>query len=119
MHSDFRGLATSFKHIAEITANRMRKRNVRHNAFAKKRRLLRARAGAIEKLIGNHHIERRVFLLQRSDGGRRTDAFDAEQFHRVDIGAKRKLRRRETMAPPMTRQKRDALVFQSAQDEAI
>src|SRR5258707_7443279 len=97
----------------------MRKRDVRDHAVAKERRLSRSGAGAIEKLIRNHHVERRILLLQRTDRGSRQDALDSQKLHRVDVRAKRNFRGREPMTDAMTRQKRYPLAFDGADDEPI
>jgi hypothetical protein len=55
------------QYIAKTPTNRMRKRNVRDNPFTEERRLSHSPARAIKKLIGNHHIERRILFLQRTN----------------------------------------------------
>src|SRR6185369_6771478 len=97
----------------------MRKRNVRDNAFAKERRLFHASTCPIEKLIRNHHVERRVLLLQRSDCRRRENTLDTKQLHRIDIRAEWNFRRRQAMTTPVTRQERNAFAFECAYDERI
>src|SRR5215213_3248860 len=97
----------------------MRKRDVRDDAVTKERRLPDARTRPIKKLIGNDHIKRRVFFLQRSDCRRRQDSLDPQQFHRVDIGAKRNFSGRETMTASVSRQKSNALAFESPNHKRV
>src|SRR5262249_38663758 len=111
--------ACLLQHISESPANRMRKRHVRHNPFAKKRRLLHAPAGPIEKLIGNHHIERRILFLQRSDCRRRENTLNTKELHRIDVRAKWNFCRRESMTTPVTRQESNSFTFERADDERI
>ena len=79
--------------------------DVRHQAFAEKRR--DAPAGAVEELIGNDEIERTMLFLERADRAQRDDALHAERFHAVDVGAKVELRGRRAMAASVPRQERD------------
>src|SRR6185295_10741819 len=112
--------ATRFlQHITKSPTNRMCKRNVRDNPFTKECRLLHARSCAIEKLIGNHHVERRVLLLQRSDRRRRENTLDTKQLHRVDVRAKWNFSRRQSMTNTVTRQESNSFTFGCADDERI
>src|SRR5438034_154960 len=88
MHFHFGHFAGLFEHIAQGATHRMRERDMSDDAFAKESRFARPRAGAVEKLFGNNHVERRILLLQRTDRGRGQDALDAKQFHRIDVSAK-------------------------------
>jgi hypothetical protein len=56
-------------HFGKLRANRIGEADMRHQAFAEKRGDAAARA--IEKLIGDHELQRRVFFLERSDGAQR------------------------------------------------
>jgi hypothetical protein len=73
-----------------------------------------AAARAIEELIGDHEIERLVFFLQRADGTQRYDAFYAEGFHPIDVGAEVQLGGRNAMAAPVPREKGDLMAFELA-----
>src|ERR1043165_6980831 len=79
----------------------------------------RARARAVEELFGADHVERRVTLLQRADRLGRKYLLDAEQLHRVDVRAERKLRRQKAVAATVARQEGDALAFERAHDERV
>ena len=68
-----------------------------------------AAARAIDELIGNDEIERRVLLFQAADRARRQDAFDAERLEAVDVGAEVQLRRHQPVADAVPRQERHAL----------
>src|SRR6185369_1328190 len=97
----------------------MRKRNVRDNAFAKERRLFHTPTCPIEKLIRNHHVERRVLLLQRSDCRRRENTLDTKQLHRIDVRAEWNFSRRQAMTTSVTRQESNAFAFKRPDDERI
>src|SRR5215212_12193053 len=97
----------------------MCKRNVRDNSLTKERRLLHTPARAIEELIGNDHIERRILLLQRSNRRGRENTLDTKQLHRIDVRAKWNFCRRKTMTAPVTRQESNAFAFERADDERV
>ena len=86
---------------------------MRHEPFAEERRDAPARA--VEKLVGNHEIERPVLLLQRSHGAQRENALDAERLHPEDVRAKVQLRWRDAMPARMARQEGDLAARESAQ----
>src|SRR6185369_4941403 len=73
----------------------------------------------IEKLIRNHHIQRRILLLQRTNRRSRENTLDTKQLHRIDVRAKRNFCRRESMTTPVSRKKSNALAFECADDERI
>ena len=92
-------------HARELRTDGMREADVRDQALAEKRR--DAPTGAIDKLIGNHEIERLVLFFERSDRAQRQNALHAQRLESVDIGAKIQLRRRNPVTTPVPRQKRD------------
>ena len=61
--------------------------------------------GTIKKLVGNHKIERLVFLLQRSHRRDRNNAFDAKLLKAVNVGAKIDLGRQKHMPSAVPREK--------------
>ena len=91
--------------LRELRADGMREADVRDQAFAEERRDASARA--VDELIRNHEVERLVFFLERADRAERENAFHAQRFHSVDVGAEIQLRRRDAMAAAVARQKRD------------
>ncbi len=92
-------------HSGKLRAHRIGEADVRHQAFAKKSGDPAARA--VEKLVGDHELQRRMFFLQRSHRAERHDALDAQRLESVNIRAKVQLRRRMAMAAAVARQKRD------------
>src|SRR6185369_7183573 len=119
MRLHVRSATRLLQHITQTPTNRMCKRNVRDNPFAKERRLPHAPARPIEKLIGNHHIQRRILLLQRTNRRSRENTLDTKQLHRIDVRAKRNFCRRQAMTTPVSRKESNALTFQFADDERI
>src|SRR5215475_10347663 len=87
------------------------------HAFAEEGRDTPARA--VEELIGDHDVHRRIPLLQRADRRGRNDTFDAKQFHRIDVGAKRQFGWRDAMAAPVPRQEGYARAFERPYNEVI
>src|SRR5581483_6482816 len=77
------------EHIAKVAAHGMSKRDVRRDSFANKSRFASAGSRAIKELLGNHHVERRILFLQRTNRRRRPNSLDAEQLHPVDVRAER------------------------------
>ena len=75
--------------------------------------------GAIEKLIGDQKIQRRQVVAQRAYRADGNDAFDAEHFHRADVGAVVDVARRIHVAAAVTREKCHALPFQRADDDCV
>src|SRR5512132_2065186 len=59
-------LARLFKHVAQFLANGMSESHMRHDALTKEGRFTRACSSPVKKLIGNHHVERCVPLLERT-----------------------------------------------------
>src|SRR6185369_1769115 len=110
-------LTRLFQHVTQPATDGMRKRNMSHNSFAKERRFFHTCPRPIEKLIGNHHVQRRVLLLQGTDSRRRENAFNAQQLHRVDVSAKRNLSRNQTVTASMTRKKCNSFTFERSDDE--
>src|ERR1043166_9412371 len=97
----------------------MRKRYMRHDPLAEKRRFAEPRPHAIEKLIGNDHVGRRILLLQRSHGGGGKNSFNAQQLHPINVGAEWQFGRCEFMTTTVTWQKGNPLAFQRADDEFV
>src|SRR5947209_10452055 len=93
----------------------MSERDVRHEAAAEER--ADAPSGAVEELIGHDDVERLVLLFQAADRARRYDPLDAEHLECVDVRAEIELRRKDPMADAMSRQERDALAAERADDE--
>src|SRR5262245_9733018 len=71
---------------------------------------------AVVELIRDQDIERTVFLLETPDGARRENPLDAECFEPVDVRAKIELRRQDSVARSVAREKRDALASKPADD---
>src|SRR5262249_40617627 len=95
----------------------MSERDVRDQAFAEKRR--NAPARAVEELLGDDDVCRRVLFLQSADRRSGYDSLDAQQFQGVDVGAKRQFGRRDAMPAPMPRQKGDTRAFERPDDEVV
>ena len=69
---------------AQARAEGVRQGDVGHGAFAEE--ALGAIPGAIDELIGDHHVQGRNLLLQGANRGGREDPAHAEGAHRPDIG---------------------------------
>ena len=92
----------------------MRKPHVCDETMAEER--ADAAPGPIEELIGHDDVERLVLLPQAADRAGREDPLDAEHLEAVDIRAEIQLRRQDSVARAVARQKRDALAAQRADD---
>ena len=88
----------------------MREADVGHDAVAEER--AGAGLGAVEELVRDHDVLRRVLLLQAADRAGREDALDAELLEAVDVGAEVQLGRHHAVAGAVTRQERHALAAQ-------
>src|SRR6476469_10816001 len=119
MRLDISNLARLFKDVTQVTANRMRKGDVRDDALAKEGGFASTSARAIEKLIRDHHVERSILFLQRTNGGCRKYSLDSQHFHGIDVGAIRNFSGRKTVATPVSRQKGDGFAFKRTDDEAV
>jgi hypothetical protein len=97
----------------------MRESYVGHDAVSEEGRFARPGAGAIKELSGNHHVERRILLLQRTHGRRREDPLNPEQFHAVNIRSKWNFAGRESMSATVTGKKGNAFAFQSADNKFV
>src|SRR5262245_15039949 len=91
--------------------------DVRDHSLAEESRDAPARS--VEELIGDDDVHRRVPLLQRTHRRGRNYTFDSQQFHRIDVGAKRQLGRHEPMAAPVPRQEGDASALERTQNEVV
>ena len=69
--------------------------------------VLRAPAGAVEELRGEHDVARLVLLLEAADCGDADDPADTERAQRVDICAVIQLMRHDAMAAAVAGQKVD------------
>src|SRR5262245_7955366 len=78
-----------------------------------------APARAVEKLLGDDDVCRRILFLERADRRSRNDPLDAQQFHCVNVGSKRQFSRRDAVSAAMPRQKGDASAFESPDDEVV
>src|SRR5215207_9772136 len=114
-----RHAAGLLQHVAHIMTDRVRERDVADDALAEEGRFVRARAGAVEELVGDDHVERRVLLLERADGRGRKYPLDAEQLHGVDVGAEGQLGRQVLVPAAVARQEGHALAFERADDEGV
>ena len=94
-------LARSLDHGRQLSAYRIGKSNVRHYSATEKR--IDAMPCAIEELVGNHKIQRLVFLLQRPDGGNRNNSLDSKLLEAMDIGAEIQLTGKNPVPAPMPR----------------
>ena len=74
----------------------MREADMRDQAFAEKRRHPAARA--VDKLIGDHEIERLVLFLERPHRAQRKNPLHAQRLESVNVRAEIQLRRRNAMA---------------------
>ena len=101
----------------QLCADRIAESDVRHDAIAEKS--VDPMAGAIEELIGNHKIERLVFFLQRSDGGNRDDALNAELFEAVNIGAKIEFAGQNAVAATVAGEKGDLAAFECSENVSV
>jgi hypothetical protein len=75
--------------------------------------------GAVEELIGDQELARLEIFPERAHGTDRDDALHAEEFHGVDVGAEVEFRRKDAVAAAVAGEERDALSFQSAEDEGV
>ena len=92
---------------AEIRADRMSEGHVHHDALAGEEGA-DAPVGPIEELVGHHHVQRRVLLLEAADRAGREDPLDAQKLESEDVGAEVELRRRDPVTGPVPREKRHA-----------
>ena len=97
-----------------MRTNRVGEADVRHQAFAEERRHTPARA--IDELIGDHEIARRMLFPQATDGAEREDPFDAQFLESINVGAEVQLRRADAVAAAVARQEGDGLAFEFADD---
>src|SRR3984957_11689692 len=103
-------LARGLHHRRQFSTHRLGKRNVGHHAATEKR--IHTMPRAIEKLIGNHKLQRFMLFLQRSHGRNRNDPLHPELFEPVNIRAKIQLAGQNAVPAPMPRQKRHLAPFQ-------
>jgi hypothetical protein len=75
--------------------------------------------GPIHELIGDDHVQRRVFLLERAHGGDGEDALHAQRLQGVDVGAEVDLAGRDAMAAPVAGQEGDLAPLERPEDEDI
>ena len=99
---------------SELRTNRMGERHVRREAAAEKR--ADARLCAIEKLVGDDDIERRVFGLEAADRAGRDDALRSQQLESKDVCPEVELRWKQTVTRAVPRQKRDPLSAERAEE---
>ena len=71
--------------------------------------------GAIEKLIGNHKIQRLMLFLQRAHGRYRHDALDTQLLEAVNIRAKIQFAGQNSVSAAVARQECDLAPFQLPQ----
>ena len=76
-------------------------------------------AGAVEKLVGDHELQRLVLFLQRSDGGDGNDPLHAELLEAVNVGAEIQLGGQNAVSASVAGQKRNLAAFQRAQDIGV
>ena len=88
-----------------------------HDAVSEKS--VDAMAGAVEKLVGDHKLQRLMLFLQRSDRGNGNDPLHAQLLKAVNIGAKIQLAGQDAVSAPVTRQERNFAAFQRAQDVGV
>ena len=88
-----------------------------HDAVAEER--IHAVAGAIEKLVGNHELQRLVLFLQRSHGGDGNDPFHAQLLEAINIGAEIQFAGKNAVPASVTRQERHFAALQRAQDIGV
>ena len=72
--------------------NGMREGHVGHQARGRRRSTRRC-VRAVHELVGDHHVQRRVLLLQRAHRGHGEDALHAQRLQREDVGAEVQLGR--------------------------
>ena len=85
----------------------MREADVRDDAVAEER--ADAALRAIEELIGDEQIERRVFFFQAPDRARRQQPLDAERLEAVDVRAEIQIRGLDLVSLAVTREEHDVL----------
>ena len=98
-------------------AGRLVECDVGHDAAAEKGGF--APFCAVEELIGDEEIHRRIIFAKRAHRADGNDVLDAENFQRIDVGAVIDFARREEMAASVARKKSDAAAFERAHDECI
>ena len=94
------------KQHAQLFANRVGKRDVRHDA-APEERVLKAALGPIEKLIRQDDVARPVFVLERPNGADADDPGHAELLHGPEVRAVVQFARQDAMAAPVPGKKND------------
>jgi hypothetical protein len=87
----------------QARADRIGEGHVADDAVAEER--IGAMARAVDELMGEDDVGRRVLHFQRADRGRRQDGVYAEELEAVDVGAVVDLAGRVAMAASVTGQK--------------
>ena len=78
-----------------------------------------ASAGAVDQLVGHHHVEGFDVLAQAADSAHGEDELDAELLEGVDVGPRGNLRREDAMTHAMSRQEGNSLARQRADYEIV
>ena len=75
--------------------------------------------GAIDELVGDHHVERLVLFLERAHRRDGQDPLNTDLFHCVDVRPVVQLVGQDAVAAAMAGQESHALSLQGAQDEVV
>src|SRR5579864_7572789 len=94
-------LACGFDHPRKLPANWIGEGDVSNHSVAKES--VHTMAGAIEKLVWNHEIQRLVLFFERTNGRNGDDALDTELFEAMNIGAEVQLARKNSVSTPVPR----------------
>src|SRR5277367_2568773 len=100
-----------------MSANRIRKGNVRHNPVTEK--CIYTMTSAIEKLVWNDKLEGLVVFLKRTDGGDGDYTLCTQLLEGVNISAKVQLTRKNAVSAPMPRQECNLAPFERTQNKGI
>src|SRR5580704_235488 len=117
MNGDVLRAAGLGEHGGELRANGLVEGDVGDNAVTEEGGF--AALGAVEELIGDQELAGLEIFPEGAHGAHGNDALHAEEFHGVNVGAEVEFGGKNAMAASMAREKRDALPFQSAEDEGV
>src|SRR3954453_12878075 len=98
-------------------ADRIGETDVRHDAVAEER--VRAVPRAVDELVREDDVGRRVLLFHRSDRARGEDRVNAEELEAEEVGAIVQFGGREAVAASVAREKGDADAVDFADDVGI
>ena len=104
-------------HLRQRPAEGVREGHVGDEAAAEEGR--GALEGPVHELVGDDHVQRRVFLLQRAHRGHGEDALHAQRLHRVDVGPEVQLAGQQLVAAGVAREEGHAAPLQLAHHQRV